>query len=486
MRTSILLLLFLTTILRSQNLSELPYFQMGDLIYQGAFRLPAGEFGSSSLNFSEGPIAYNPDNHSLFIVGHSQQQQLAEFALPEPGTTTILANLPVADRPIQSFTPLFDRPDLDNPDALDRIGGLWYSSDSRALMVTAYEYYDAPGDNAHLAFYWASADHLDDGPIVSLSPALPVPPAHLAGWISPVPANLQDLLGGPLLFGGSSGIPIISRTSVGPSAFIGDLNLTTGPLPNLVITQTLLDFSLEHRLAEDLENVSRTNDLWTHLSRAVYGLIVPGTRTYLTFGYSGGHHSGVCYKCTQDNGNLCGGYCAPDHTDYNAYYWLWDLQDLLDVKSGNRTPNDIRPYDYGAWDPPFVRDDQAIGGGTFDPVSQTLYLSVQRADTLQGQYDNPPVIIAYRFATTSARQWTPSMSDLQVYPNPASESIWLSGVPPSCTVIIYDIQGRSLATHRLNTNPGFLPIHNLAPGIYFLELRDNSSSWRCHQRFHKF
>lgn len=73
---------------------------------------------------------------------------------------------------------------------------------------------------------------------------------------------------------------------------------------------------------------------------------MPGTRTYATFGHSGGHVCGVCYKCTQNNGNLCGGYCPPDANDNYQFYWLWDMNDLIQVKNDEIESFDVLPYDY--------------------------------------------------------------------------------------------------------------------------------------------
>ncbi|MCB0360772.1 MAG: VCBS repeat-containing protein, partial [Bdellovibrionales bacterium] len=232
--------------------------------------------------------------------------------------------------------------------------------------------------------------------------------AHASGWISDIPSEWQAQLGGICLAGNSSGIPIISRTSVGPSAFVFDPYQIVGSssVPNPIPTTTLLDFSLEHPLSGDLSNSSGTNDVWTHLSRAVYGFIAPGTRTYVTLGYSGGHSSGVCYKCTQNNGNTCGGYCAPDANDYYQYYWLWDVADLLKVKNGELNPYDVRPYEYGEF--PTAIQATEIGGGAFDPASGRLYLTIQRADDEQGPYANPPVVVVYRLSIDGGGGQSPS------------------------------------------------------------------------------
>ena len=113
---------------------------------------------------------------------------------------------------------------------------------------------------------------------------------HTSGWISALPADWQAPLGATHITGQSSGIPIISRTSVGPSAFGFDPTKlahgadTQNPIPSV----KLLDFTLGDPLHGDLDNSEGGNDLWTHLSRVVYGFVVPGSRSYVTVGHSGG------------------------------------------------------------------------------------------------------------------------------------------------------------------------------------------------------
>ncbi|MCB0325060.1 MAG: hypothetical protein KDD69_15860 [Bdellovibrionales bacterium] len=378
--------------------STLPRLALSDFHYEGAFRLPADPYGASELSFSEGPLEYNAHNHSIYIVGHSHHQAIAEFDVPELVRSSTLADLRMASAPRQAFATVLERPSGGNPQALNRIGGLELvdGPGGPELLVHAYEYYDAPGDNSHTTLVIKDAARLQSSAVVGYH-TLQGGAGHVTGWVSPVPPVWQPLIGGTHITGQSSGIPIIGRTSVGPSAFAFDPAALAGQgaVQADVATTRLLDFSLAAPLHDDLSNDSRTNHLWTHLSRAVYGLIVPGTRTYLTLGYSGGHQSGVGYKITQDDGNTCGGYCSYLAADNYQYYWLWDVNDLLAVKSGTLAAHEVRPYDYGIFNTPFETD--ALGGGTFDPASGLLYLTVQRADSGQGPYANPPVVIAYRF-----------------------------------------------------------------------------------------
>ena len=377
--------------------TALPLLAIGDLAYAGAFRLPAATFGTSSLNYSESPLVYNPASHSILIVGHSHHQEIAEFAVPPLVASTDLADLAMAGDPLQAFAPVLDRAGGGNSQNIDRIGRLAYleGPSGPELLVNTYEYYDAPGDNTHTTLAVRDAADLANAQVDGFF-RFQGGAGRTSGWISPIPPAWQSLLGGTHITGQARGIPIISRTSVGPSAFVFDplAIVSTGAVPDPVATTTLLDFSLQHPLHDDLSNSSGDNDLWTHLSRATYGLIVPGTRSHLTLGYSGGHVSGVCYKCTQDSGNLCGGYCAPDDDDYYQFYWLWDLNDLMAVMTGELQPHEVHPYDYGTFDTPFQTSQRQLGGGSFDPATGLLYLTVQRADRTQGTYANPPVVVA--------------------------------------------------------------------------------------------
>lgn len=381
---------------------ELPLLKIQDFEYVGAFRLPSRRYGESDLNFSQGPIAFNPDRQSLFIVGHAHQQAIAEFTIPELVESTVLAELNMAGDPVQPFAAILNRASGGNPEGNNRIGGMLYVSgpDGTELPVNAYEYYDAPGDNTVSMLVVRDANGLAESDVDGYF-EVQGRPGHTAGWISPVPEPWQSALGGDFVTGNSSGIPIISRTSVGPSAFVFDPLDIVGKksVSTPISTTRLLDFSLAHRLHDDLSNESRENDLWNHLSRAVYGVIVPGTRTYATFGHSGGNESGVGYKIVQDNGRRTGGYSSFAVKDNYHYFWLWDVNDLIRVRAGEIQAHDVRPYQHGIFRTPFEGSSQRLGGGAFDASTGRIYLTAQTADREQGRYANPPVVMAYKVSS---------------------------------------------------------------------------------------
>lgn len=232
--------------------------------------------------------------------------------------------------------------------------------------------------------------------------------AHAAGWISEVPYNLQSLLGGTHLAGSQPFASIISRRSVGPSAFVFDARRSVIYAPSGAIpTIPLLDFPLQKLLrdrsiypnvtsADDiLYNRDGRNKLWTVLSSAAYGFIIPGTRTYLTVGFSGGHKSSAGYKIMQNNGRKCGGPCAKDAKDMYPYYWAWDVKDLISVRMGLMQPHDVAPYDYGAFPIPNGIEGVGIANGSFDSHNNRLFISIRNADQVL-PYKKTPLFLVYK------------------------------------------------------------------------------------------
>lgn len=379
----------------ADHVPSFPLISIDNFHFTGAFRLPAATVGASSLNYAQGPLAYHSDTNTLYIVGHSHDQAIAQFSIPSIIHSDVITELEMATEPIQPFIQLLDNAPTGNPQHIDRIGGMAIIETEKgaSLWINGYEYYDADNSVTQSTIIAQSAEQLESS-IIDGFYRFEGGAGHTAGWLSPIPSAWQRALGGRYLTGDSSGIPIISRSTVGPSAFSFDPS-TIGETAEPIKTNRLLDFSLDSPLHTDLYNESKSNDLWTHLSRAVYGFIIPETATYVTIGYTGGHESGVCYKCTQDNGHLCGGYCTPDSQDNYPYYWLWDVNHLVDASNGLIEASQIKPYEYGRFHLPFPAEQ--IGGGSYDHDSRLLYLTAQQADDKQGDYMNPPLVLVYAF-----------------------------------------------------------------------------------------
>lgn len=424
-RKSLILLIWISSSVTAYSqVNPLPLFSMEKLQYEGAFIIPSGIIGESESDYGSGTIEYNPSNHSLFLSGKQQDGAIAEFAIP-PLVSDLDLNLLNTATTLQNFKRVFILSPDGNPQNIELISGMKLYNNS--LIVNGVEYYDAPADNTHTTLTISDASNISNSSfqgLYSLSGA-----AHVAGWISAIPSEWQSSFGASYLSGNSSRYPIVSRLCVGASAFGIDLNQISGSAQGVVSTDVWMDFDLYQPLyadynylqnprynilsadpapavgghtAADINAIVGDNNIWTAVSSAAYGFIVPQSRTYLTIGHSGGHNSGIGYKPLQTDGNLCGGPCPYDADDKYNYYWLYDLNDLLAVKNGTINPYDVRPYEHGEFDAPFQTDFYSnssefhpIVGGTFDATSDLLYLTLYDGGAM-GAWTKNPVILSYK------------------------------------------------------------------------------------------
>ena len=398
--------------------SELPLFQASDLEYAGGFKFQLGINGASEIAYAEGPIAIGADGITLFAVGHTYQQAIAEFRIPELVKSSNPGDFKRAPF-VQSFSKVINRAPTGNPQGVDRIGGMGYVGGQ--LLVSGYMYYDAGGGVSHTTLALKNAADLAGSGVSgfhSFSAA-----AHATGWITPIPSEWQSRLGGTYIAGDGAGKPIITRNSVGPSAFAFD---PTSPWlanasPSYIALTPLLDFPFDYALGSSNLNVNiddylynRTgnNDLWTHVSSAEIGFIIPGTRTYLTFGNTGGIDSGLGYKITQDTGFTCYGHCPYKASDMHNFYWAWDVNDLVKVKNGEMARYDVRPYAYGKINTPLGFREMI--GGAFDPATNMVYLNFKN-----GEAGGLPAVLAYKIniggggSATAAPPAPPSQIDVK-------------------------------------------------------------------------
>lgn len=474
--------------------TTLPLAQIDQLEYQGAFIIPDKDFGESSANYSTGSIAVDNTNKSIFLSGHRVHGAIAEFSMPELVNSTDVNALNTASIK-QNFKRILNKASNGNPQGIDEITGLTLINNK--LIVNAIEYYDAPNDNTHTSLIIENPSDISSSPIngyYKLDGA-----AHAGGWISPIPNEWQELLEGDYIAGNSSKYPINSRHTMGPSAFIFKANnLLNSDPSNTIPTTPVLDFDLSKPMYaeylhydnanynltevngdtgsghtyEDADATVGKNDLWTEISQASYGFIVPGTRTYLTIGSSGGHDSGIGYKATQNNENLCPGPCPYDANDNYNYYWLWDVNDFLEVKNGSRNAHEVRPYAYGVFEAPFQTDAysktpefHSIVGGTYDSESGLLYLSIYDGGAVNSRFSRNPVIAAYKIngvvlSTPKNNSITATLS-----PNPASDFITVSLKQNSFKkLVIYNKLGQLIK----ESNSNKVNISEFASGLYFV------------------
>ncbi|WP_199457433.1 MULTISPECIES: hypothetical protein [unclassified Marinobacter] len=385
------------------------FFTVSSLKYEGAARLPIATYGESRISYTEGTFTITPDGSTMFVVGHAQDQAIAEFETPKLSLNEDISGLPMA-RNVQPFSSFLNRIPTGNPEGISRITGMQLVDEK--LIVNGVEFYDGEANNTDTTFIIQNPQSLEESQVSGFFKL--DGDSHAAGWITEIPNNWQSALGGNFIFGFASNYPINARNSMGPSAFAVEIqNVLNASAGDRISSRPLLDYPVDNPLVFDHYNEKGGNDLWTEVSKANIGFIVPGTNTYAVFGSSGGHDSGVGYKITQETGYECGGACPYDSRDVYNYYWLYNLEDLSQVVSGSLAPHSIKPYDYGKFTIPFENigyKTNLIVGANFNRSEGKLYFLLGDADTLQSRYETAPLLVAFSIQGDQISQPKPPSS----------------------------------------------------------------------------
>jgi hypothetical protein len=222
--------------------------------------------------------------------------------------------------------------------------------------------------------------------------------ARAAGYMFKVPSELAERIGSEYITGWATNNAIVSRYSQGPSLYrfkpeqaidavlTVDRTIDTNPL-------MFFPFSEDKQLVEGANLYTLDiSPIWGPVTHAPYGFIIPETTYFLAVGRHTGIHSGIGYKITQSNGNVCGGPCSYDSNDVYNYFWIFDVNEMLDAEE----PWLVQPISYGKWSHPYDRNGtHQVIGGTFDDQNSILYLTISEAAKI-GAYDTPPLIIGYQ------------------------------------------------------------------------------------------
>lgn len=394
-------------LLKILALQDEKLFNIKDLKYKGGFKLSHRETSKelyASLRGSMGIFTYDERKGTLFVVGDPRGNNIGEFQFPEIVQSTDVDDFKTGDI-IQNFTNFHNTKRIDTGiENYFRVTGL--ETVDNSLVVNYINWYDASGRETDTTIFFWDADKLQASALYG--PYQLQGEAKAAGWISPIPEKYHELFEGTHITGSQPYASIISRLSIGPSAHVINLRreILYGPT-GIAETETLLEFPFQHFLRDKkvyptsksiesiLTNEDLKNKLWTSLSGAAYGVMIPGTRTYLTVGKSAGHESGIGYKITQDTGRQCSGPCPRVASDQYSFYWLWDMVDLLKVKLGVEKAYNVRPYDYGVLNVPFETIN-GVSGGSIDRKNKRLILSIK--DGIQStRYSRTPAFIVYTY-----------------------------------------------------------------------------------------
>jgi hypothetical protein len=370
--------------------------QASDLAYEGAFRLPNGPTDETTFAWGGTALAFNPAHKSLFLVGHAWKQLVAEVDIPDIVNGATVDELKTA-RLRQPLTDVLrgHLKAVSKPSATVYIGGLQPVGED--LLVTTYVYYDNSGTTTRSHFR-VSTDFTQttvNGPFQIGK--TPNQAGWVAGYMAPIPPEHQAALGGDL-FTGQCCIPIISRTSYGPSltvttaALIGDK-----PAPAVRV----LGYPQKHATLGGWDSSGKLFSGATQIGGVV---AIPGTDSVLFFGRRG--LGKFCYGPAVTDPALHGFAVTKEfaklHTEpdgkpkygvgetlcydlgigskgnhaypYESLVWAYDVKDLIKAKKG-KSPWDIVPYATWPIELPRAVNARQIAGVAFDPETRRVFIS---------------------------------------------------------------------------------------------------------------
>lgn len=367
-----------------------PRLAFEDLIYKGAFRLPAETSNDDSFAGGGQAIAFNPASSSLFVS--SARGNVAEVTIPAAAISSDTARLPVA-RLVQGFVePTEGRLGEVGKTGIQLSALIVYDGQ---LLGTASAYYDA--ENEQRVSHFARSLRLSDRSFRGWTQVWEErKTGFVAGWLATVPPEWRQLLGGAMITGQCC-IPIISRTSWGPAAFAFNPASIGGRVAAAI---PLLYYSQDHATLGPWEG---SNERFGNSTEVGGVVIVDGTRSALYFGRTG--LGDACYGSGTADKTLAGTmgedgskYCFDPTSPYKGTHaypyryqiWAYDLNDLAAVKSGKRRPWDVLPYAVWPLEFPTPAPRVSIGGVGYDPAHRTIFVTQRHTD--RDEYQSRPVI----------------------------------------------------------------------------------------------
>ena len=387
-----------------------PLLLQSNLVYQGAFRIPGGDFGSpqySGFSYSGTAITYHPGNNSLYMVGHPYHNLVAEVSIPAIKSSGQLSELNTATV-LQNFSDITEG-NLKNINA----GGTPYSSSLHVggllvfngrLIGNVYAYYDA-AHNAALSHFVSGLNLSAVGDFQGMIRVGMQNPGFVAGYMATIPPQWQALLGGPAMTG-QAGIPIIGRSSHGPAATVFNPD-DLGSSVSTVAATPVLGYPIEHPTLGNYGHTDAAIPAGFNMSTQINGAVFPvGSSTVLFFGRQG--LGRPCYGQGTSDPSLDRQpvpeyptvmYCYDPVSaakgshgyPYSMIIWAYNANDLVAAKKGQKNIWDVLPYD--VWFPvlPIGTGNETMGGVGYDPERQLIYVSQKNGDPGTGYFSGPVI-----------------------------------------------------------------------------------------------
>lgn len=350
-----------------------------DVTFVGAFTLPSrtspSEAVADFISYGGFGLGLGADRQSLYVGCHDYGDKLARVTIPAPGAASRVVEPCTA---IPRFAEISGAGGREN--GLVVGGSLWYHG---RLIVSGYTYYDASAGTpqGHNRTHFAGGPGVGDlaGPwrVGTDGPGL------VAGNMAVVPDEWRAAIGGPVI-GGLCCIPVISRSSYGPSIHAfdpDDLGRAAA-----VRSTMLAGYPEGHATLGAYESAGEFYGMamtmgglaWPRGSRSVLAIVNRPTTYCYGQGTADPALDGTPVPDTQGAVHYCyntlGNTDKASHSrDYELSLVVFDANDLAAVKAGRRRPWEVRPT--ARLRLPKAPTTTVLQSATFDPESGRLYVA---------------------------------------------------------------------------------------------------------------
>lgn len=387
---------------------------VGSLV--GCYKLPEGLAGpgpevanTTRYHYAYGRLGRGSTSSKLYVASAHTGSTFAEINIPALVNNTSNPNaLNRATFAVSAFSAMQQSVPVNAPTGGTGWGeggahatGWWRDPETNRLIVNCTAYYGG-GEQWNSVVYDDASDISDHSGKRGFFQVRYDPSGEnmqggrvCSGWLSDIPVEFQgpDKLNGLIISGNSDGYSTrFYNASIGPSAWILNPHeiTRTSPITNGGVWEGIPALSYPHIsdgstcLVSDAEADSG-NPLWTIMSFCVFAFIVPGTRTYLCVGGTGGNVSGIDYGVPPYGGTS--GYYTIDPEDVGSFYWLISVDDMIASVQGLRDPWDTVPYEFGYLELPWQGEKTAVDGAwnyptgaVYVPETEQLHIATLAAD----------------------------------------------------------------------------------------------------------
>jgi DNA-binding protein len=400
-------------VIKDDDTTKLPLFEPSDMVYLGAFQVPAGDVGSATFEFGGNALTFNPANNSLFMAaGVNHGLHVAEVSIPNVlSNGTTLAGMTVANV-LQPFVDLGRLLKTDASGAtvapvLDyenlTLGGLIVAGGG--LTGGMYMGYTGAepelSKNSHFrtsSLNLATLTAADVEGLIDVRRKVDATDARIrGGYMAEVPLIWRQYINATHVTG-AAGQNRIQFSSSGPALFGIDAAKPKGSSAS-----ALVSYPSGHVLQWSNSISEGPKRIFNGTTKVDGVAFVPGTRSVIFIGSNGlssiGYGDGALFN---DQARPYSGYHSQNGV-YAYQIWAYDIDDFMAVRNGTKASWALRPTSVLNFDLPIPEASKYLGGVAFDAATNRLYVSQKEA----GPSDTP-VIHVYQLGRQTAATSTPA------------------------------------------------------------------------------